>query len=74
MSVYINLVLKELTNKLIRIQSEEAKEEDILRVHTKEYLDKIKSISENAKDKNTTSHNLSEKDSYDNYATFESAY
>ena len=38
MSVYINLVLKELTQKLVRIQCEEAKEEDILRVHTKEYL------------------------------------
>ena len=73
MSIYINLVLKELIPKLIRIQCEEAKEEDILRVHTKEYLDKIKSISENAKDKNVTNHNLSEKDSYDNYATFESA-
>ena len=73
MSVYINLVLKEITNKLIRIQCEEAKEEDILRVHTKEYLETIKKISENAKDKNTTSHNLSERDSYDNYATFESA-
>ena len=73
MSVYINLVLKELIQKLIRIPCEEAKEEDILRVHTKEYLDKIKSISENAKDKIVTNHNLSEKDSYDNYATFESA-
>ena len=73
MSVYINLVLKEITKKLIRIQCEEAKEEDILRVHTKEYLDKIKSISENSKDKNITNHNLSEKDSYDNYATYESA-
>ena len=73
MSVYINLVLKELIQKLIRIPCEEAKEEDILRVHTKEYLDKIKSISENSKDKKITNHNLSEKDSYDNYATFESA-
>ena len=73
MSVYINLVLKELIQKLIRIPCEEAKEEDILRVHTKEYLDKIKSISENSKDKKVTNHNLSEKDSYDNYATFESA-
>ena len=73
MSVYLNLVLKDLIPKLIRIQCEEAKEEDILRVHTQEYLDKIKSISENAKDKNITNHNLSEKDSYDNYATFESA-
>lgn len=73
MSVYINLVLKELTQKLVRIQCEEAKEEDILRVHTKEYIDKIKEISENSKDKNVTNHNLSEKDSYDNYATFESA-
>ena len=73
MSVYINLVLKELTQKLIRIQCEEATEEDILRVHTKEYLDKIKTISENSKDKNITNHNLSEKDSYDNFATYESA-
>ena len=74
MSVYINLVLKELTNKLVRIQCEEAKEEDILLVHTKEYIDKIKEISENnSKNKNITNHNLSEKDSYDNFATFESA-
>ena len=73
MSVYINLVLKEIEKKLIRIPCEEATEEDILRVHTKEYLDKIKSISENSKDKNVTNHNLSEKDSYDNFATFESA-
>ena len=73
MSVYINLVLKELTQKLIRIQCEEATEEDILRVHSKEYLDKIKTISENSKDKNITNHNLSEKDSYDNFATYESA-
>ena len=73
MSVYINLVLKDLIPKLIRIQCEEAKEEDILRVHTQDYLDKIKSISQNSKDKNITNHNLSEKDSYDNYATFESA-
>ena len=73
MSVYINLVIKEITKKLIRIKCEEAKDEDILRVHTKEYLDKIKSISENSKDKNVTNHNLSEKDSYDNYATYESA-
>jgi len=74
MSVYINLVLKELTNKLIRIQCEEAKEEDLLLVHTKEYIDKIKEISENnSKNKNVTNHNLSEKDSYDNFATFESA-
>ena len=34
MSVYINLVLKELTNKLVRIQCEEAKEEDLRLVHT----------------------------------------
>ena len=74
MSVYINLVLKELTNKLVRIQCEEAKEEDLLLVHTQEYIDKIKEISENnSKNKNITSHNLSEKDSYDNFATFESA-
>lgn len=73
MSVYINLVLKDLIQKLIRIPCDEAKEEDILRVHTKEYLDKIKSISENSQNKNITNHNLSEKDSYDNYATFESA-
>ena len=74
MSVYINLVLKELTNKLIRIQCEEAKEEDILRVHTEEYLNKIKEISENnSKNKNVTNHHLSEKDSYDNFATYESA-
>ena len=73
MSVYLNLVLKEINKKLIRIQCEEAKEADILRVHTKEYLEKIKSISENAKDKNITNHNLSEKVSYDNYATYESA-
>ena len=74
MSVYINLVLKELINKLIRIQCEEASEEDILRVHTQEYIDKIKEISDNnSKNKNITSHNLSEKDSYDNFATFESA-
>ena len=74
MSVYINLVLKELTNKLVRIQCEEAKEEDLLLVHTKEYIDKIKQISENnSKNKNVTDHNLSEKDSYDNFATFESA-
>ena len=74
MSVYINLVLKELINKLIRIQCEEASEEDILRVHTQEYIDKIKEISaNNSKNKNITSHNLSEKDSYDNFATFESA-
>ena len=74
MSVYINLVLKELTNKLIRIQCEEAKEEDLLLVHTQEYINKIKEISENnSKNKNITNHNLSEKDSYDNFATFESA-
>jgi len=74
MSVYINLVLKELTNKLVRIQCEEAKEEDLLLVHTKEYIDKIKEISENnSKNKNVTNHDLSEKDSYDNFATFESA-
>ena len=74
MSVYINLVLKELTNKLIRIQCEEAKEEDLLQVHTEEYLNKIKEISENnSKNKNVTNHHLSEKDSYDNFATYESA-
>ena len=74
MFVYINLVLKELTNKLIRIQCEEAKEEDLLRVHTEEYLNKIKEISENnSKNKNVTNHHLSEKDSYDNFATYESA-
>ena len=74
MSIYINLVLKEIINKLIRIQCEEASEEDILRVHTQEYIDKIKEISaNNSKNKNITSHNLSEKDSYDNFATFESA-
>ena len=74
MSVYINLVLKELTNKLIRIQCEEAKEEDLLLVHTEEYLNKIKEISENnSKNKNVTNHHLSEKDSYDNFATYESA-
>ena len=74
MSVYINLVLKELTNKLIRIQCEEAKEEDLLLVHTQEYINKIKEISENnSKNKNITNHNLSEKDSYNNFATFESS-
>ena len=74
MSVYINLVLKEITNKLIRIQCEEAKEEDLLLVHTQEYINKIKEISENnSKNKNITNHNLSEKDSYDNFATYESA-
>ena len=74
MSVYINLVLKEITNKLVRIQCEEAKEEDLLLVHTQEYINKIKEISEkNSKNKNITNHNLSEKDSYDNFATYESA-
>ena len=53
MSVYINLVLKEITKKLIRIQCEEAKEEDLLLVHTEEYINKIKEISENnSKNKN----------------------
>ena len=73
MSFYLNLVLQELIPKLVQILCEEAKKENILLVHTKEYYDKIKSIPESCKDKNITNHNLSEKDSYDNFATFESA-
>ena len=41
MSVYINLVLKDIIKKLVRIPCEEATEEDILRVHTKEYYELI---------------------------------
>ena len=71
MTIYINLVLKNIIPKLIRIPSIEAIDEDILRVHSKEYLDQIKALQ--IENKNITNHTLKEKDSYDNYATYESA-
>ena len=71
MAIYINLVLKNIIPKLIRIPSIEASDEDILRVHSKEYLDQIKALQ--IENKNITNHTLKEKDSYDNYATYESA-
>jgi histone deacetylase 6 len=77
MSIYINLFLKNLTNSLIKIPSIESSENEILKVHSSSYLNEIKNLqydsNGNPRDKNISSHTLKEKDSYDNYATFESA-
>ena len=77
MSIYLNLYLKNLTNSLIKIPSIESSESEILKVHSSSYLNQIKNLqfdtNGNPRDKNTSSHTLKEKDSYDNYATFESA-
>ena len=72
-----NVYLKNLTNSLIKIPSIESSESEILKVHSSSYLNQIKNLqfdtNGNPRDKNTSSHTLKEKDSYDNYATFESA-
>ena len=77
MSIYINLFIKNITNSLIKIPSTESSETEILKVHSSKYLNEIKNLqydsNGNPRDKNTSSHTLKEKDSYDNYATFESA-
>lgn len=77
MAIYINLIFKNLTEKLIRIPIEEAKEKDILRVHTKEYYDQIYNLqfdsSGNPRKKTETKKTLKEKDSYDNAFTYDSA-
>ena len=77
MSIYINLFIKNITNSLIKIPSIESSETEILKVHSSKYLNEIKNLqydsNGNPRDKNTSSHTLKEKDSYDNYATFESA-
>ena len=74
MVVYGNLVLKQLIQNLIRVPCSPASDDDILLVHSKEYLAKIKETSLNSSsEKERTFHNYGEKDSYDNYATYESA-
>jgi len=62
---------------MTKIPSIESTESQILKVHSEAYLNSIKNLqfdlNGNIRDKNTSSHTLKEKDSYDNYATFESA-
>ena len=77
MSIYLNLYLKNLVSSMTKIPSIESTESQILKVHSEAYLNSIKNLqfdlNGNIRDKNTSSHTLKEKDSYDNYATFESA-
>lgn len=76
MSIYLNLVNKGLTDKLIAIDSCEISSEDLLRVHSKELIDNIKTtqlnsdLTERSKKEHKYTFNT---DCYDNFATYESA-
>ena len=77
MVIYTNLVLKNLTQNLIRVPCEPAPESEIKKIHTEEYHDTIKSLQfdSNNKPRNQfeTKKTLKEKDSYDNYYTYQAS-
>jgi acetoin utilization deacetylase AcuC-like enzyme len=80
MSIYMNLYFKGLLEKMIRLPSEEITEEDLLRVHSKEYIDKVSDLRYNTSSdgKKEERKQVENKfrlchDSYDNYHTYQSA-
>lgn len=80
MSIYMNLIFKGLSEKLIRLPSQEISDDDIFRIHSKEYLDKIAESQYDASSKEEKKpRNKSENsftycyDTYDNYATYQAA-
>lgn len=70
MAIYMNLLLKNLTSKLIRIPPLEASPSDILTVHTSTYHTSIQQLPETHSSKFITKQSLNVKDSYDNYSTY----
>ena len=70
MAVYINLVLKDIRNRLYYVPSIECTEEDILRVHNKEYLENIKNLQFDEKGKLINKKVFKEKESYSNESTY----
>ena len=80
MSIYMNLYFKGLLDKLVRIKSDEISEEDLLRVHTQEYVEQVSDLRYNiSKDGTKTERKKVENtfrlchDTFDNYHTYESA-
>jgi len=80
MSIYMNLYFKGLLEKLIKIKSEEIAENDLLRVHSKEYIDKVSDLrydtsSDGKKNERKQVENKFRLcyDTYDNYHTYQSA-
>ena len=47
MAIYLNLVEKDIWNQLIKIDSEEAEEKDILLAHSKKHFTHMMSICQN---------------------------
>ena len=77
MTVYLNILEQGIANQLIRVFPDDPKDEDILSVHTQAYYDLIKSLQfdgkGNPRSKNETKKSLKEKDSYDNFFTYDAA-
>jgi acetoin utilization deacetylase AcuC-like enzyme len=80
MSIYMNLIFKGLSEKLVRLPSEEITDQDIFRIHSKEYLDRIAESqydaksTEEKKPRNKTENSFTYcYDTYDNYATYQAA-
>jgi acetoin utilization deacetylase AcuC-like enzyme len=63
MSIYMNLVFKGLTEKLVRIPSEEISEEDVLRVHTKKHFESVEKLQYEEESKKSPKKNKKEKES-----------
>lgn len=73
MSIYMNLIEKGYDKRLKRVKVTEADEETILKVHTKEYFNKVKSLSfSNSSDQQVNGYDLCH-DTYNNKHTFSSS-
>jgi acetoin utilization deacetylase AcuC-like enzyme len=80
MVIYSNLLIKGLTNSLIRIPAEEILEMDLEPIHSKDYVNSISKLKfKTGKDgkpverTHTESFNTFSYDTYDNYATYDAA-
>jgi acetoin utilization deacetylase AcuC-like enzyme len=62
MSIYMNLVFKGLTEKLVRVPSEEISEEDVLRVHTKSHFENVEKLQYEEEAKKSPKKNKKEKE------------
>lgn len=72
MSIYMNLTEKGYDKRLKRVNVTEADEETILKVHTKEYFNKVKSLSLSNSSEKVNGYDLCH-DTYNNKHTFSSA-
>lgn len=78
MSIYMNLVMKGLVNKLTKLPSEEIDDENLFQVHDKKYLETVSNLRYEAKNKSVERKKNENKntlchDTYDNFWTYDSA-